>query len=155
MYQRKNKGVTIRNGYTLTKSKGRYKDMKRAIKTTITVTVKTIATIVFIMICAYLFGSIKVNAAEHAPELLSGSIIDMTQITDFVVNDGSLQLYFNDGTGYYWESDIDSDSGIISDGYMQYYDDNYVDMDTVIGFNVTEYGLMLYLKDGNGYYWER
>ena len=130
-------------------------NMKRAIKTTITVTVKTIATIVFIMICAYLFGSIKANAAELTPELISGSIIDMTQVTDFVVNDGSLQLYFNDGTGYYWESDIDSDSVIISYGYMQCYDDNYVDMDTVIGFNVTEYGLMLYLKDGNGYYWER
>ena len=130
-------------------------NMKRAIKTTITVTVKTIATIVFIMICAYLFGSIKVNAAELTPELISGSITDMTQVTDFVVNDGSLQLYFNDGTGYYWESDIDSDSGIMPDGYVQYYDDNYVDMDTVIGFDVTEYGLMLYFYDGNGYYWER
>lgn len=130
-------------------------NMKRVIKTTITVTVKTIATIVFIMICVYLFGSIKANAAEHTPETKSESIIDLTQVTDFVVNNGSLQLYFNDGTGYYCESDIDSDSGIISYGYMQCYDDNYVDMDTVIGFNVTEYGLMLYLKDGNGYYWER
>lgn len=78
-------------------------NMKRAIKTTITVTVKTIATIVFIMICAYLFGSIKVNAAELTPELISESIIDMTQITDFVVNDGSLQLYLSDGSGYFWE----------------------------------------------------
>ncbi len=180
-------------------------NMKRAIKTTITITVKTIATIVFIIICAYLFGSIKVNAAEHTPELISGSITDMTQVTDFVVNDGSLQLYFNDGTGYYWardinsanasisagymtfdnnyvdinavtrfditeyglmiyfsdgsgyywESDIDSDNWIISYGYMQCYDDNYVDIDTVIGFNVTEYGLMLHFSDENGYYLER
>lgn len=129
--------------------------MKRAIKTTITITVKTIATIVFIIICAYLFGSIKVNAAEHTPELISGSIIDMTQVTDFVVNDGSLQLYFNDGTGYYWESDIDSDSGIMPYGYMQCYDDNYVNVNTVTRFDATEYGLMLYLNDGNGYYWER
>ncbi len=129
--------------------------MKRAIKTTITVTVKTIATVAFIMICAYLFGSIKVNAAEPTPELISESIIDMTQITDFVVNGDRLQLYFNDGTGYYWESDIDSYSGIISDGYMQCYDDNYVDMNTVISFDITVYGLMLYLSDGSGYYWER
>ena len=129
--------------------------MKRAIKTTITITVKTIATIVFIIICAYLFGSIKANAAELTPELISGSITDMTQVTDFVVNDGSLQLYFNDGTGYYWESDIDSDNWIISYGYMQCYDDNYVDIDTVIGFNVTEYGLMLHFSDENGYYLER
>lgn len=129
--------------------------MKRAIKTTIAVTVKTIATIVFIMICAYLFDSIKVNAAELTPETKSESIIDMTQVTDFVVNNGSLQLYFNDGTGYYCESDIDSDSGIISYGYMQCYDDNYVNMNTVTRFDATEYGLMLYLNDGNGYYLER
>lgn len=129
--------------------------MKRAIKTTITVTVKTIATVAFIMICAYLFGSIKVNAAEPTPELISESIIDMTQITDFVVNGDRLQLYFNDGTGYYWESDIDSDSEIISDGYMQCYDDNYVDMNTVTSFDITVYGLQLYLSDGSGYYWER
>ena len=125
------------------------------LSTVYTVTVKTIATIVFIMICAYLFGSIKVNAAELTPELISGSITDMTQVTDFVVNDGSLQLYFNDGTGYYWESDIDSDSGIMPYGYMQCYDDNYVNVNTVTRFDATEYGLMLYLNDGNGYYFER
>lgn len=129
--------------------------MKRAIKTTITVIVKTITTIAFIMICVYLFGNIKVNAAEPTPELISESIIDMTQVIDLVVNDGSLQLCFNDGTGYYWENDIDSDSEIISDGYMQCYDDNYVDMNTVTSYVATEYGLMLYLNDGTGYYWER
>ena len=72
--------------------------MKRIIKTTI----RTIATLAFIMICACLFETIKVNAAELAPE----SIIDMTQITDFVANDSNLQLYFNDGTGYYWERQV-------------------------------------------------
>lgn len=55
------------------------------------------------MICAYLFGSIHVNAAEPTPETKSESIIDMTRITDFVVNDESLQLYFYDGNGYYLE----------------------------------------------------
>ncbi len=129
--------------------------MKRIIKRTITITIRTIATVAFIMICAYLFGSIKVNAAKPTPELISESIIDMTQITDFVVNDGSLQLYFNDGTGYYWKNDIDSDSEIISDRYMQCYDDNYVDMNTVTSFDVTVYGLQLYLSDGSGYFWER
>lgn len=129
--------------------------MKRIIKRTITITIRTIATVAFIMICAYLFGSIKVNAAKPTPELISESIIDMTQITDFVVNDGSLQLYFNDGTGYYWKNDIDSDSEIISDRYMQCYDDNYVDMNAVTSFDVTVYGLQLYLSDGSGYFWER
>lgn len=136
-------------------SKGRNTNMKRIIKRTITITIRTIATVAFIMICAYLFGSIKVNAAKPTPELISESIIDMTQITDFVVNDGSLQLYFNDGTGYYWKNDIDSDSEIISDRYMQCYDDNYVDMNAVTSFDVTVYGLQLYLSDGSGYFWER
>ena len=121
--------------------------MKRIIKTTI----RTIATLAFIMLCACLFETIKENAAEPAPE----SIIDMTQITDFVANESNLQLYFNDGTGYYWESDIDSDNEIISIEYAQYYDDNYIDMDTVTYFDIAEYGLMLYLNDGSGYYWER
>lgn len=129
--------------------------MKRTIKATITVIIRTITTIAFILICAYLFGSMNVNAAELTPHTKSESIIDMTRITDFVVNDESLQLYFNDGTGYYWENDADTSDGIMSDGYAQYYDDNYVDMDTVIGFDVTEYGLMLYFYDGNGYYLER
>jgi len=121
--------------------------MKRISETTIT----TIATLAFLIICAYLFGSMEVNAAEPTLE----SIIDMTQITDFVVNESNLQLYFNDGTGYYWESDIDSDNKIISSEYAQHFDDNYIDMDTVIEFDITEYGLMLYLSDGSGYYWER
>ena len=121
--------------------------MKRIIKTTI----RTIATLACIMICACLFETIKVNAADPAPE----SILDMTQITDFVAYQSNLQLYFNDGTGYYWESDIDSDNEIISIEYAQYYDDNYIDMDTVTYFDIAEYGLMLYLNDGSGYYWER
>lgn len=121
--------------------------MKRIIKTTIT----TITTLAFIIICAYLFETIRVDAAEPTPE----SIIDLTLITDFVVNESSLQVYFNDGTGYYWESDIDSDNKIISTEYAQHFDDDYIDMDTVIEFDITEYGLILCLSDGSGYYWER
>lgn len=136
-------------------SKGRYTNMKRIIKTTITITIRTITTIAFILICAYLSGSVNVNAAELTADTKSESIIDMTQITDFVVNDECLQLYFNDGTGYYWENDADSGDGIISTEYAQHYNDNYIDMDTVIRLDITEYGLMLYLYDGTGYYWER
>ena len=127
--------------------------MKRTIKTTI----KTIVTVGFIMICACLFGNTKVSAAEPTQEL--ESIVDMTQIIDFVVNDGSLQLYFNDGTGYYWEKEIDSMSevtlnGFVLNGFVQS-DDNYIDMDTVIDFDITECGLQLYFNDGSGYYLER
>lgn len=125
--------------------------MKRIIKPTIKTTIRTIATLACIMICACLFETIKVNAAEPAPE----SIIDMTQITDFVVNESNLQLYFNDGTAYYWDSDIDSDNEIISTEYAQHFNDSYIDMNTVTDFDITEYGLMLYLSDSSGYYWER
>lgn len=33
--------------------------------------------------------------------------------------------------------------------------ENYLDMETVVDFNATETGLMLYTSDGSGYYWER
>ena len=150
-------GVTDEYGYTqqYNISKGRYTNMKRTIKTTITVTIKVITTLAFIMISAYLFETIKVNAAEPTPESKSESIIDMNQISDFVVNGECLQLYFNDGNGYYWENDTDSDNEIISNEYMQCCDVNYVDMNTVTSFDVAEYGLMLYFSDGSGYYWER
>ena len=120
--------------------------MKKLIKTPI----KTIATAGFIMICACLFGSIKVIAAEPTPE----SIINMTQVIDFAANDGRLQLYFNDGTGYYWEKGIDIVSGDVADDHLQY-DENIVDMITVIDFTATEYGLQLYFEDGSGYFIER
>ena len=114
-------------------------------------TIKTIATIGFIVICALLFGNMKVSAAEPTPE--PDTIIDMTQVTGFIVNGDSLQLYFNDGTGYYWEKEntvIETTTNI----YVQY-NDNLVDMDTVIDFDITGYGLQLYLNDGSGYYLER
>lgn len=31
---------------------------------------------------------------------------------------------------------------------------NYINMDTVISYDTTETGLMLYNADGTGYYWE-
>lgn len=33
--------------------------------------------------------------------------------------------------------------------------ENYLNMETIIDFNATETGLMLYTQDGSGYYWER
>lgn len=43
---------------------------------------------------------------------------------------------------------------IVPDGYIPL-DDNIVDMDSVIDFSATEYGLQLYFEDGTGYYLER
>lgn len=118
--------------------------------------IKTIVTVGIIMICACLFGGMKVSAAEPSPQ--HESLIDMAQVTDFVANDGYLQLYFNDGTGYYWEKDIDMSMDAVaeteSDAYIPL-DDNLVDMNTIVDFSATEYGLQLYFADGSGYYWER
>lgn len=30
-----------------------------------------------------------------------------------------------------------------------------INMNTIVDFETTEYGLMLYTNDGSGYYWER
>ena len=43
---------------------------------------------------------------------------------------------------------------VVPDGYIPL-DDNIVDMDSVVDFSVTEYGLQLYFEDGSGYYIER
>ena len=32
---------------------------------------------------------------------------------------------------------------------------NHLNMNTVVGFDATEYGVMLYTSDGNGYYIEK
>lgn len=114
--------------------------------------IKTIATVGIIMICACLFGGMKASAAEPSPRY--ESLIDMAQVTDFVANDGCLMLYFNDGTGYYWEKDNDVVVEAGSDTYIPL-DDNLVDMDEVVDFTASEYGLQLYFADGSGYFLER
>ena len=43
--------------------------------------------------------------------------------------------------------------GVIPDGYIPLHD-SIVDMDAVIDFSATEYGLQLYFEDGIGYFWE-
>lgn len=42
---------------------------------------------------------------------------------------------------------------VIPDGYILLNDD-IVDMNTVVDFSATEYGLQLYFEDGIGYFWE-
>ena len=44
--------------------------------------------------------------------------------------------------------------GVIPDGYIPLHD-SIVDMDAVVDFSATEYGLQLYFEDGSGYFWER
>ena len=44
--------------------------------------------------------------------------------------------------------------GVIPDGYIPLHD-SIVDMDAVIDFSATEYGLQLYFEDGRVYFWGR
>lgn len=43
---------------------------------------------------------------------------------------------------------------VIPDGYIPL-DESIVDMNTIVDFSATEYGLQLYFEDGSGYFWER
>ena len=43
---------------------------------------------------------------------------------------------------------------VIPAGYIPLNDD-IVDMNTIVDFTATEYGLQLYFEDGSGYFWER
>ena len=43
---------------------------------------------------------------------------------------------------------------VVPDGYIPFNDD-IVDMNTIVDFTATEYGLQLYFKDGSGYFWEQ
>ena len=48
---------------------------------------------------------------------------------------------------------------VIPDGYIntnseEFYN-NYVNMNDVVDFDATDAGLMLHMKDGTGYWWER
>lgn len=81
----------------------------------------TIATIGIMLVCAYLLGTTQ---AETITE------VQTVTETREVIPDGYI--------------DINSAE----------FQDNFVDMRTVVDFSATEYGLQLYFEDGTGYYWE-
>ena len=68
--------------------------MERIIKT-----VSTIAAVGIILMCVCLLDSVQAKAAEIEEQ----TVIDMNTVIDYVADDDSLQIYFNDGTEYYWE----------------------------------------------------
>lgn len=130
--------------------------MKRIIKT-----ISTIAAVGIILMCVCLFDCVQAKAAEIGEQ----TVINMDTVIDYVVNDDSLQIYFNDGTGYYWEKEINVSNQFIADKCILYDNDifldnivlpdsNFVDMNMVIDFVATEYGLQIYFIDGSGYWWE-
>ena len=124
-------------------------------------TISTIAAVGIILMCVCLFDSVQAKAAESAGQ----TVIDIDTVIDYVANDDSLQIYFNDGTGYYWEKEVNASSEFIADECMLYdndmlldsnilLDSNFIDMNMVVDFVATEYGLQIYFIDGSGYWWE-
>lgn len=90
--------------------------MKKSIKV-----IGIIATIGIILACAYLLGTtqaetiIKVQTVTETKEVIPGgyinmdaavfrdNYIDMREVVDFEASDDGLQLYFEDGSGYWLE----------------------------------------------------
>ena len=92
--------------------KRRSKTMKKTFKA-----IGIIATMGIMLVCAYLLGTTQAE-----------TIIEVQTVTET--------------------------KEVIPDGYIPLNDD-IVDMNTVIDFSATEYGLQLYFEDGSGYFWER
>lgn len=66
---------------------------------------------------------------------------------------------------YYWEKEINVSNQFITDKCILYDNDifldnivlpdsNFIDMNMVVDFVATEYGLQIYFIDGSGYWWE-
>ncbi len=90
--------------------------MKKSIKV-----IGIIATIGIILACAYLLGTtqaetiIKVQTVTETKEVIPGgyinmdaavfrdNYIDMREVVDFEASDDGLQLYFENGSGYWLE----------------------------------------------------
>lgn len=85
--------------------------MKRTIKT-----IGIIATMGIMLVCAYLLGTTQaetiteIQTVTETKEVipagyipLNDDIVDMNTIVDFTATEYSLQLYFKDGSGYFWE----------------------------------------------------
>lgn len=85
--------------------------MKRTIKT-----IGIIATMGIMLVCAYLLGTTQaetiteIQTVTETKEVipagyipLNDDIVDMNAIIDFSATEYGLQLYFEDGSGYFWE----------------------------------------------------
>ena len=74
-------------------------------------TIGTIAAIGTMVIGSYFVGASQAEKIEVIPEGYVNTesqefyenYIDMREVTDFSVNDNALQLYLEDGSGYYYE----------------------------------------------------
>ena len=68
---------------------------------------KIILSIAFVAVAAiaFLAGTIqiKTDEASTSTDESNEHIVDMQEVTDFESSENGLYIYFEDGTGYYWE----------------------------------------------------
>lgn len=85
--------------------------MKKLVKT-----IATMAVVGIMLVFAYLLGTTQaetITEIQTVTEIkevipdgyipLNDSIVDMDTVIDFSATEYSLQLYFEDGSGYFWE----------------------------------------------------
>ncbi|NBH86995.1 hypothetical protein D3Z56_29990 [Lachnospiraceae bacterium] len=86
------------------------------------------------------------------------TFIDMRTVIGFSATNEGLQLYFNVDTGYYIDVDMMQNNMIrsIDNSYIniEIYNQDIINVLTVIGYEATESGLLLYLNDNSGYWLE-
>ncbi|NBH87072.1 hypothetical protein D7X88_19535 [bacterium C-53] len=86
------------------------------------------------------------------------TFIDMRTVIGFSATDEGLQLYFNDGAGYYIGVDMMQNNMIrsIDNSYIniEIYNQDIINVLSVTGYEATESGLLLYLNDNSGYWLE-
>lgn len=92
--------------------KGEYKTMKRTVKT-----IGAIAIMGIMLTGAYLLGTIQADIItvekvievvpdgymDSTSEDFYNNFVDMRSVIDYTADMDGLQLYCNDGSGYYWE----------------------------------------------------
>lgn len=90
--------------------------MKRTLKA-----IGTIGAMIILLCSAYLLGTTQAKTTTVEKEVVKrvevvpdgyidttsedfiNNFVDMRQVTDYTANNGNLQLYLEDGSGYYWE----------------------------------------------------
>ncbi len=90
--------------------------------------------IMIIFLCGYLLG-------DRYTRTINKDIVSNAAVNKIIDNiDDNIDIIFNNCNNC---------------NYSKYNNDLYVDMQKVVGFDVTEYGLQLYFYDGTGYFIER
>ena len=139
--------------------------MKRTTKT-----IGTMATMGIMLVCAYLLGTTK---AETITEIQTVTGIREVIPVGYIRLDECIPLediacYFIDGYDYPCFELGDITHQLDDDNNRSYADimesmadeteafkEHFIDMQSVVDFEVNENGLQLYFADGSGYYWEK